>query len=63
MGVAVVSGYAQDDAQSQTGDQQQKTTQIQTYEFPSNKERFNRYISVQIRVSITNVLTNPPRRA
>jgi len=49
MGVTAVAGYGQDDAQSQTtGDQQQTTTQTQTYEFPSHKERFNRYIKSTI---------------
>ena len=53
VGVAAVAGYGQDDAQSQTtSDRQQTTTQTQSqtqsYEFPSHKERFNRYIKSTI---------------
>ena len=47
MGMAAIAGYGQDDVQSQTtSDQQQTTTQSQnqTYEFPTHKERFKRYI-------------------
>ena len=51
VGVTAVGGYGQDDVQDQsTSDQQQTTTQTQTqsYEFPSDKERFNRYIKSTI---------------
>src|ERR1041384_3399351 len=51
VGVAAVAGYGQDNAQSRTtSDQQQTTAQTKTqdYEFPSDKERFNRYIKSTI---------------
>lgn len=44
-GVAAVSGYGQDDKTTQKTDDQATT---QTYEFPSDKERFNRYIKSTI---------------
>ncbi|HKU72987.1 MAG TPA: hypothetical protein VJR02_03670 [Pyrinomonadaceae bacterium] len=42
-GVATVSGYGQDDKKSQTTTDNQATTQ--DYVFPSEKERFKRYIN------------------
>lgn len=42
-GLAAVAGYGQDDTTSQKKDDQQTTTQ--TYVFPSEKERFKRYIA------------------
>ena len=42
-GVATVSGYGQDDKKSQTTTDNQTTTQ--DYVFPSEKERFKRYIN------------------
>jgi hypothetical protein len=48
VGVAAVAGYGQDDTQSQTTSAQQATNQSQTYEFPSDKERFKRYIKSTI---------------
>ena len=46
--VAAVSGYGQDDATSQTTSGQQTTTQNQTYQFPSDSERFKRYVKSTI---------------
>jgi hypothetical protein len=48
VGVAAVSGYGQDQATSQPPSDQQATTQTQSYVFPSDKERFKRYISDMI---------------
>jgi hypothetical protein len=44
-GIAAVSGYGQDDKTTQKSDDQATT---QTYEFPSGKERFQRYIKSTI---------------
>lgn len=46
--VGAVSGYGQDDATSQTTSGQQTTTQNQTYVFPSDSERFKRYVKSTI---------------
>jgi hypothetical protein len=48
VGVAAVSGYGQDDKNSQTTSDPQATTKTDTYEFPSEKERFKRYIGNMI---------------
>ncbi len=45
-GVAAVSGYGQDDKKSQTTTDNQATTQ--DYEFPTNSERFKRYVKSTI---------------
>jgi hypothetical protein len=46
--VAAVLGYGQDDATSQTTSDQQATTQNQTYVFPTESERFKRYMKSTI---------------
>ena len=48
VGVATVSGYGQDDTQGQTSDQQQTSSQDQTYVFPSDSDRFKRYVKSTI---------------
>lgn len=47
-GVAAVSGYGQDDKKGQTTSDQQTTTKTDDYVFPSDSERFKRYIKSTI---------------